>query len=108
VRPPCMTMTYTLPDATWHKKQEYIWFRGGDFNNFRDIWALPILTGAGQFRMVMTYIQADATWHEKKQYKWFKGGDLNGFWDTKTLPVKGGWDHHIQPLLTLSIPSDAT
>jgi hypothetical protein len=24
-----MIMIYTPPAATWHKKQEYIWFRGG-------------------------------------------------------------------------------
>jgi hypothetical protein len=26
-------------------KQEYVWFRGGDINGFRDIWALPVKGG---------------------------------------------------------------
>jgi hypothetical protein len=29
-----MIMTYITLDATSHKKQEYIWFRGGDSNGF--------------------------------------------------------------------------
>jgi hypothetical protein len=29
-----MIMTYILSDAISNKKQEYIWFRGGDVNSF--------------------------------------------------------------------------
>ena len=27
-------------DVSYHMKQEYIWFRGGDLNDFRDIRSL--------------------------------------------------------------------
>lgn len=31
--------TYKIVDAPWHKEQEQeIWFRGGDLNNFQDIY----------------------------------------------------------------------
>jgi hypothetical protein len=30
-------------DAPWHKEHEYIWFRGGDLDNFRDIQQYPVL-----------------------------------------------------------------
>jgi hypothetical protein len=67
VGPPCTIMTYIPLDATWHNKQEYIWFRSGDLNSFWKIWALPVSRGTGPLCMVMTYIQSNATWH-KKQY----------------------------------------
>jgi hypothetical protein len=67
VGPPCTVMTYIPLDATWHNKQEYIWFRSGDLNSFWKIWTLPVSRGTGPLCMVMTYIQSNATWH-KKQY----------------------------------------
>jgi hypothetical protein len=39
---PCTVMTYIPSDTTCHKKQEFVWFRGGDRNSFRNIWALPV------------------------------------------------------------------
>lgn len=29
-------------DASWHREQEYRWFRSGDLNRFQDIWVLPV------------------------------------------------------------------
>jgi hypothetical protein len=40
-----MVMTYIPSDATWHKKQEYIWFRGWDLSAFWDIMTLPVKGG---------------------------------------------------------------
>jgi hypothetical protein len=40
--PLCMVMIYILSDATWHKKQEHVWFRGGDLNGFWGIRTLPV------------------------------------------------------------------
>jgi hypothetical protein len=37
-----MVMTYIPSDATGHKKQEYIWFRGGDLSAFLDMTSLPV------------------------------------------------------------------
>jgi hypothetical protein len=33
---------FTPSSATWHKKQEYIWFRNGDINGFWDIRTFPV------------------------------------------------------------------
>jgi hypothetical protein len=48
MKPLRMVMTKIPSDTTWHKKQEYMWFRGGDLNGFWDIWALPISKGRYQ------------------------------------------------------------
>jgi hypothetical protein len=48
---------FTVPsNATSHKKQQNIWFRGRNLNSFQDMWALSVLRGTGQLHMVMTYI----------------------------------------------------
>jgi hypothetical protein len=39
---PYTVMIYIQSDATSYKKQIYIWFRGGDLNVFRNIWACPV------------------------------------------------------------------
>lgn len=40
-------MTHTAFDAVWHKKQEYIWSRGGDLNCFQDSLVLSVWVGSG-------------------------------------------------------------
>lgn len=40
-------MTYLPFDAAKHRKQEYIWLRVGDLNNFQDIWTLSVRRGLG-------------------------------------------------------------
>jgi hypothetical protein len=45
----------------WVEEQEYIWFRGGDLNNFRDIQKFPFSGRVGLTPRVMTYIPSDAT-----------------------------------------------
>jgi hypothetical protein len=32
-----MVMTYIPSDALWHKEQEYVQLKGGEFNGFQDI-----------------------------------------------------------------------
>lgn len=41
-----VVMTY-IHDASWHKEQQYIWFRSGNLKNFQDIRALPVLEESG-------------------------------------------------------------
>jgi hypothetical protein len=72
-------MTYIPSDIPWHKKQEYVWLRGGDLSSFRSIWALP--------RMVMTYIPSDAPWHKEEEYIQFRGKEFNGFQDIGIFPL---------------------
>jgi hypothetical protein len=55
-----MIMAYIPPDATLHKKQEYIWIRGGYLNSFQNVWALPVQKGTGIHRMIMIYMSVDA------------------------------------------------
>jgi hypothetical protein len=37
-----MVMTYVPSNATQQKKQEHIWFKGGDLNDFQDIRTLSV------------------------------------------------------------------
>jgi hypothetical protein len=47
MRLPCTVMTYIPSDATWHKKQEYVWFRGEDLSSFRNKMGTSCLRGKG-------------------------------------------------------------
>jgi hypothetical protein len=44
-----MVMIYIPSDVPLHKEQEYVWFRGRDFNGFykQDIQTIPHLWGRG-------------------------------------------------------------
>jgi hypothetical protein len=57
----------------WHKKQ-YIWFKGGDLNGFRDLGTLPVYEGWDH----STYITSDVTWNKNTDI-WYRGWDINGF-----------------------------
>jgi hypothetical protein len=64
-------MTYIIPsDATWHKKQEYVWFEGGDLNILEIFGHLLFNRERDQ---VMTYIPTDAPWHKEQEYIQFRG-----------------------------------
>jgi hypothetical protein len=70
-----MVMTNIPSDATWHKKQTYIWFRGGDLNILEIIGHFLFKgDGAGPPYTVMIYIPSDATWHKDQEYVWFRVG----------------------------------
>jgi hypothetical protein len=58
-----MVMTYIPSDAVGHKKQEYVWFRGGDFNVF-------LILGRSLFKGGGSYHQMLLT--KKQEYIWFK------------------------------------
>jgi hypothetical protein len=71
-----MLINFTPSSASWHKKQVYIWFRGGDLNSFWNIWALPIKGGMGPPSMVMTYIPSNALCCKEQEYIQFWGGEF--------------------------------
>jgi hypothetical protein len=65
-----MVMNYIPQDATWHKKQKYIWFRGGDLSDFEIIGHF-LFEGGRDYHVL--------SWHEKQEYVWFRGENLNSF-----------------------------
>ena len=73
-----------LLNVCYDKKHEFIWFRGGYLNGFRDIkpftnwtgWGMP-RNATGDFQSVLL----NASYHNEHEYIWFRGGDLNSFCD---------------------------
>jgi hypothetical protein len=82
-----MVITYLPSDAAWHKKQEYIWLRGGDLNGFK---ALPVLKERNH--PVMSWPIYDQMFLDTKnqEYVWITGEDLNSFQNILVLPVWWG------------------
>jgi hypothetical protein len=37
-----MVIAYIPSDVSWHKNQEYVWFRGEGLNGFQDIRTLSV------------------------------------------------------------------
>lgn len=73
-----VVMTY-IQDASWHKEQQYIWFRSGNLKNFQDIRALPVLEESGSNLRLMNYMQFDVQWQRNK--------NVYGF-GSRPLPVR--------------------
>jgi hypothetical protein len=86
--PPFTVMTCIPSCATWHKKQDYIWLRGGDLNGFWDMWTLSLDMGDG-ISMYSHDIHT-ITGKLKQEYIEFRGGDLNCFRDIWALSVSRG------------------
>jgi hypothetical protein len=74
-----MVMTYIPSDAT-DARNKNIWFRGGDLNSFRDIWALPVSSGdrITPYGHDLHTIRCCFT-QKTTKYIWFRGGNFNGF-----------------------------
>jgi hypothetical protein len=83
--PPCTVMTYIPPEATWHKKQEYIW--GVGISMVFEIIGHFLFKGDGttmygyDLHTIRCYLK------KRQEYVWFKGGDLNSFRNIWALPV---------------------
>jgi hypothetical protein len=90
-------MNYIPSDVPLHKKQEYVWFRGGNHKGFQDIRAFPEGDGKTPYDHDLQ-IPSDVPWHKNQGYVWLSGRDLNGFPDTNALSVQGGTGpSHIDP-----------
>jgi hypothetical protein len=48
--------------------KQYVWFRGGNLNSFRDIIGSSCFSGIGPPRMAMTYISSVVPWHKNQGY----------------------------------------
>ena len=67
-------------NAPYLKEQEYIWFMGGDLNDFQDImhfmkrrgWGMP-----GGPPGVPRSMSLNVPYHKEQEYIWFREGILN-------------------------------
>ena len=66
-------------DLSYHKEPEYILFRDGDLNGFRDMRSLMKWKGWGMPLGDPKSMSLDAAYHKEHEYIWFRDGDLNGF-----------------------------
>lgn len=85
-----VVMTY-IHDASWHKEQQYIWFRSGNLKNFQDIRALPVLEESGSNLRLMNYMQFDVQWQRNKnknlrECRSWSGGAYGG--ERATSPLR--------------------
>ena len=72
-------------NESYHKEQEYIWFRGRDLNSFCK--AFYEVKGVGN---ALGGVQRDPmsrslneSLHKEQEYIWFRSGDLNSFIDIR-------------------------
>ena len=67
-------------DASYHKKQEYIWFMGGDLNGFLYKAFCEVVGHApGRPLLDSRSMTLDVSYHKDEEYIWYRGGDLIRF-----------------------------
>ena len=76
-------------NAAYHKKQDSIWFRGGDPNAFWDIRPFMKWRGWGKTLRDPKLVWLNASYHKEQEYIWFRAGDLNSFWDLPLMKWTG-------------------
>ena len=65
-------------NASYHKKQQYIWFNGGDLNG-SEILSYVNRRGLGIQPGDPRLVSLNASYHNEQQHIWFRGEILNGF-----------------------------
>ena len=75
--------------VSYHKEQQYVWFRGGSEWFLRHL-ALCELEGWGIHPRDPRSVSLNASYHNEKQYIWFRGWVLNGCRDIKPYMNCGG------------------
>ena len=72
-------------NESYHKEQEYIWFRGRDLNSFCKVFyeVKGVGHALGGVQRDPTYGSLNVSLLKEQEYIWFRGGDLNGFRDIR-------------------------
>ena len=82
--PPWDTSLLELLNVFYHKKHEYIWFKGLGYERFPIYKAFMNWTGRdmpNHTRGPSRSVLLNASYHKKHEYIWLRVGDLNSFWD---------------------------
>ena len=69
-------------NESYHKEQEYIWFKRWDLNKaFYEVKGVGHAVGGVQ--RDPTSGSLNVSLHKEQEYIWFRGGDLDGFRDIR-------------------------